>query len=46
MTLDKKGLEKANWGGIFSGLFNNVRKVTPTADENMRRCAGYFSGRT
>lgn len=36
MTLDKRGLEKANWGGIFSGLFNNVRKVTPTADENMQ----------
>ena len=28
MTLDKKGLEKANWGGIFSGLFN-IRGQTP-----------------
>ena len=36
MMLDKKGIEKANWGGLFSGLFNNVRKVTPTADENMQ----------
>jgi len=36
MTLDKKGIEKANWGGLFSGLFNNIRKVTPTADANMQ----------
>ena len=35
MRLDQKGIEKANWGGLFSGIFNTVRRVTPSASENM-----------
>ena len=35
MRLDQKGLEKANWGGFFRSIFGNVRKVTPSAAENM-----------
>jgi len=35
MRLDQKGLEKANWGGLLRSVLGNVRKVTPSAEENM-----------